>query len=36
MPKGYLVDVPILSLVLATLAATGNAAGAVLQRKAGC
>jgi len=30
----YFVDVPVLSLVLAALAATGNAAGAVLQRKA--
>jgi hypothetical protein len=30
----YLVDVPVLSLVLAALAATGNAAAAVLQRKA--
>ncbi len=30
----YLVGVPVLSLVLAALAASGNAAGAVLQRKA--
>lgn len=34
MPTRYLDDVPVLSLVLAALAATGNAAGAVLQRKA--
>jgi hypothetical protein len=31
---GYLVGVPVLSLLLAALAASGNAVGAVLQRKA--
>jgi hypothetical protein len=34
MRTRYLVDVPVLSPVLAALAAAGNAAGAVLQRKA--